>query len=74
MGDGNDQQLWSLLRAYLWGIHIFVCYRIGRGGRFGRKGVAINFVTSEDIRTLRDIEQFYNTTIEEMPMDVADLL
>lgn len=49
-------------------------HRIGRGGRFGRKGVAINFVTSEDIRSMRDIEQFYNTTIEEMPMDVADLL
>ncbi|RUS80949.1 hypothetical protein EGW08_011300 [Elysia chlorotica] len=49
-------------------------HRIGRGGRFGRKGVAINFVTSEDVRSLRDIEQFYNTTIEEMPMDVADLL
>ncbi|XP_005102822.1 eukaryotic initiation factor 4A-I [Aplysia californica] len=49
-------------------------HRIGRGGRFGRKGVAINFVTADDIRVLRDIEQFYNTTIEEMPMDVADLL
>jgi len=49
-------------------------HRIGRGGRFGRKGVAINFVTQDDVRTLRDIEQFYNTTIEEMPMDVADLL
>ncbi|XP_025079146.1 eukaryotic initiation factor 4A-I-like isoform X2 [Pomacea canaliculata] len=49
-------------------------HRIGRGGRFGRKGVAINFVTQDDVRTLSDIEQFYNTTIEEMPMNVADLL
>jgi len=49
-------------------------HRIGRGGRFGRKGVAINFVTADDTRTLNDIEQFYNTTIEEMPMNVADLL
>jgi len=48
-------------------------HRIGRGGRFGRKGVAINFITAEDDRTLKDIEQFYNTTIEEMPMNVADL-
>jgi translation initiation factor 4A len=47
---------------------------IGRGGRFGRKGVAINFVTDEDRRTLRDIEQFYNTQIQEMPMNVADLI
>jgi len=49
-------------------------HRIGRGGRFGRKGVAINFVTSEDVRMLRDIEQFYNTQIDEMPMNVADLI
>jgi len=49
-------------------------HRIGRGGRFGRKGVAINFVTDDDKRTLRDIEQFYNTQIQEMPMNVADLI
>ncbi len=48
--------------------------RIGRGGRFGRKGVAINFVTTDDHRTLKDIETFYNTQIEEMPMNVADLI
>ena len=49
-------------------------HRIGRSGRFGRKGVAINFVTLSDTRYLRDIEQFYSTQIDEMPMDVADLL
>ena len=49
-------------------------HRIGRGGRFGRKGVAINFLTQDDLRTLQDIEQFYNTQIEEMPMNVADLI
>ncbi|ODQ51090.1 DEAD/DEAH box helicase [Saitoella complicata NRRL Y-17804] len=49
-------------------------HRIGRGGRFGRKGVAINFVTSEDTRMMRDIEQFYSTQIEEMPLNVADLI
>lgn len=53
-------------------IHLFHC-RIGRGGRFGRKGVAINFVTEKDKRTLQDIESFYNTRIEEMPANVADL-
>ena len=45
---------------------------IGRGGRFGRKGVAINFVTTEDVRMLRDIESFYSTQIEEMPMNIAE--
>ena len=49
-------------------------FRIGRGGRFGRKGVAVNFVTTEDQRNLKDIEQFYNTQVEEMPMNVADLI
>lgn len=48
-------------------------HRIGRSGRFGRKGVAINFVTSEDVRVLRELEQFYNTQIDEMPASVADL-
>eukprot|EP00567_Pseudictyota_dubia_P014019 CAMPEP_0197434348 /NCGR_PEP_ID=MMETSP1175-20131217/2099_1 /TAXON_ID=1003142 /ORGANISM="Triceratium dubium, Strain CCMP147" /LENGTH=409 /DNA_ID=CAMNT_0042963037 /DNA_START=106 /DNA_END=1335 /DNA_ORIENTATION=- len=49
-------------------------HRIGRSGRFGRKGVAINFLTEGDVRYLRDIEQFYNTEITEMPMNVADLI
>jgi ATP-dependent RNA helicase len=49
-------------------------HRIGRSGRFGRKGVAINFVKQDDIRILRDIEQFYSTQIDEMPMNVADLI
>lgn len=43
--------------------------RIGRSGRFGRKGVAINFVKNDDIRILRDIEQYYSTQIDEMPMN-----
>jgi translation initiation factor 4A len=39
-------------------------HRIGRSGRFGRKGVAINFVTNDDERLLQDIQKFYNTVIE----------
>jgi len=49
-------------------------HRIGRSGRFGRKGVAINFVKNDEISILRDIEQFYSTQIDEMPMNVADLV
>jgi translation initiation factor 4A len=55
-------------------ITFFLICRIGRGGRFGRKGVAINFVTDDDKRNLQDIEKFYNTQIDEMPMNVADLI
>ncbi|GMS90193.1 hypothetical protein PENTCL1PPCAC_12368, partial [Pristionchus entomophagus] len=49
-------------------------HRIGRSGRFGRKGVAINFVTEQDKRQLQDIETYYTTIIEEMPMNICDLL
>merc|ERR1712084_171012 len=49
-------------------------HRIGRSGRFGRKGVAINFVTRDDACTLRDIEQHYSTRIAELPNYVADLI
>ena len=49
-------------------------HRIGRSGRYGRKGVAINFVKADDVGTLRDIEQYYSTQIDEMPQNVADLI
>jgi len=49
-------------------------HRIGRSGRFGRKGVAINFVTSMDMEQMKQIENHYNTQIEEMPAEVADFL
>ncbi|RLV84657.1 ATP-dependent RNA helicase eIF4A [Meyerozyma sp. JA9] len=48
-------------------------HRIGRGGRFGRKGVAINFVTNEDVGMMREIEKFYSTQIEEMPANIGEL-
>lgn len=38
------------------------------------QGVAINFVRKDDIKILRDIEQYYSTQIDEMPMNVADLI
>ncbi len=49
-------------------------HRIGRSGRFGRRGVAVNFVRKEDLGTLRDIERFYSTRIEEMPANVGYLM
>jgi translation initiation factor 4A len=49
-------------------------HRIGRGGRFGRKGVAINFVTEDTTRDLRELEAYYHTEIEEMPANVQDLI
>nr|CCC92759.1 putative eukaryotic initiation factor 4a [Trypanosoma congolense IL3000] len=49
-------------------------HRIGRGGRYGRKGVAINFVTQKDVEVLREIESHYHTQIEELPVDFAAYL
>ena len=47
-------------------IHTYL-HRIGRSGRWGRKGVAINFVTRRDFRRLKEIERYYDTTICELP-------
>ncbi|KAI1730929.1 DEAD/DEAH box helicase domain-containing protein [Ditylenchus destructor] len=49
-----------------------IIYSIGRSGRFGRKGVAINFVTPADQNLLKEIETYYSTQIEEMPQSIAD--
>merc|ERR1712100_483036 len=49
-------------------------HRIGRSGRFGRKGVAINFVTGREVRSMREIEKYYETQIEELPADIANKL
>ena len=47
-------------------------HRIGRSGRWGRKGVAINFQTKYDVDKLKQFQEYYNTVIEEMPANYAD--
>ena len=42
-------------------------HRIGRSGRFGRKGTAINFVTDVDFKKIDDLQKFYSTQIDELP-------
>ncbi len=49
-------------------------HRIGRSGRYGRKGIAINFLTDKDIYKMKEIEKFYNTQIEEMPANFMEHL
>ena len=49
-------------------------HRIGRSGRFGRKGVSINFIVAEDHALVQEIEKHYSTQILEMPANVADLI
>ena len=49
-------------------------HRIGRSGRFGRKGVAINFVTRKENNILEFIQKMYNTEILLLPSNVSELL
>jgi ATP-dependent RNA helicase len=48
-------------------------HRIGRSGRFGRKGLAITFAKSDELKILKDIEQYYAINIQEMPTNVTEL-
>jgi translation initiation factor 4A len=48
-------------------------HRIGRSGRFGRKGVAINLVSAEEMRALKEIESHYGTSIGPLPEDLATI-
>jgi superfamily II DNA/RNA helicase len=47
-------------------VHTYL-HRIGRSGRWGRKGVGINFITRRDVKLLKIIEKHYSTQIEELP-------
>jgi translation initiation factor 4A len=48
-------------------------HRIGRSGRWGRKGVGINFITRRDVGKMKEIEAHYSTQINEMPADLGFL-
>eukprot|EP00928_Gymnodinium_smaydae_P008298 TRINITY_DN13025_c0_g1_i2.p1 TRINITY_DN13025_c0_g1~~TRINITY_DN13025_c0_g1_i2.p1 ORF type:complete len:340 (-),score=61.65 TRINITY_DN13025_c0_g1_i2:62-1081(-) len=75
IGRGLDVNMVSLVINYdIPTSKEFYIHRIGRSGRFGRKGVAINFVKSDDVKLLRDIEKFYGTSVKEMPASIADLI
>jgi len=47
-------------------------HRIGRSGRFGRKGVAINFVAENETAKLQEIEHYYGTQVEPLPMEFVE--
>lgn len=49
-------------------------HRIGRSGRYGRKGFAINLINSSEIDSIREIETFYNTQINEMPENISEII
>lgn len=47
-------------------------HRIGRSGRFGRKGVAINFITDSDVDQLEYLQKYYRIKIDPMPKNISD--
>lgn len=49
-------------------------HRIGRSGRWGRKGTGINLITRRDFHKLKEIETYYTTQIPEMPEDIVNLI
>ena len=54
-------------------VHTYL-HRIGRSGRWGRKGLAINFITQNDIQYMRNIENHYKISISELPNDITKIL
>jgi superfamily II DNA/RNA helicase len=53
-------------------IHTYI-HRIGRSGRWGRKGMGINFITRRDVRKMKEIEQYYDTQIDELPASIGSI-
>ena len=49
-------------------------HRIGRSGRYGRKGIAINFVTEQEFEKLDKIQTFYSTEIQPLPDNIKSLI
>lgn len=75
LGRGLDVQQVSLVINYdIPTSKEFYIHRIGRSGRFGRKGVAINLAKDEEMPLLKGLEKFYSTNILEMPSNIAELI
>lgn len=49
-------------------------HRIGRTGRYGRKGCAINFITPNDRQYAREVQNEYHTYFIDMPQDIENAL
>lgn len=48
-------------------------HRIGRSGRYGKKGIAINLVTQEEYRTLKSFEDHYQFKCAPLPQDISSI-
>jgi superfamily II DNA/RNA helicase len=48
-------------------------HRIGRSGRYGRKGTAINLLSNDDMRLMSEIEAYYKITVDVLPQDLSEI-
>ena len=69
----DAQQLRLIINYDLPVNHENYIYRTGYGDGSGRKRTAVNLVTTADVRVVRKVEQFYNTHIEETPVNVTKM-
>ena len=51
-------------------VHTYI-HRIGRSGRWGRKGTGINFITRRDVQQIKEIEEYYHCQIDELPVNLV---
>ena len=75
LARGIDVQQVSLIINYDMPIqHENYIHRIGRSGRYGRKGLAINLICSNEMETIELIQNYYSTVINELPMDLSTIM
>ena len=72
--DARRSLFSSLIFSLLSYLYYIPAISIGRCGRWGRKGVAINFITEDEVQDMQWLSNHYKFDISEMPMNIADLL
>jgi translation initiation factor 4A len=74
LARGIDVQQVSLVINYELPVQIEnYIHRIGRSGRYGRKGTAINLVSNDESRLMSEIESFYKIQVNQLPEDLSQL-
>jgi translation initiation factor 4A len=74
LARGIDVQQTSLVMNYdMPKYHENYMHRIGRTARYGKKGVAINLVTNQEYKLVKEIEKIYGVTVEPLPGDVNSI-
>lgn len=49
-------------------------HRVGRTGRYGRRGIAINLISKLEAKHLMEIEQHYSTQVDKLPDNLEDVI